>query len=201
MLCDRVLGNVYDERASRYAGKKHDPLTLTWRDCTRRAVRARTGSGRQIGVLLPLGATLRHGDVLFETADRLVVVTVTPCEAWVANFPDATSMASAALELGNLHVPVEVAGGLQLVVLPDGPTRGVLDRHAGVWRAEVRRFTPLRATIIGTAVNVARAANGVTADTAAASKSSNAGGRSRDIRLADHFTITNPPPQLTNNRE
>lgn len=195
MLCDHVLGNVYGERASHYAGKKHDLVALTWRDCTRRAVRARTGSGRQIGVLLPLGATLRHGDVLLETEDRLAVVDVTPCEVWVADFPDAASMASAALELGNLHVPVEVAGVLQLVILPDGPTRGALDRHAGKWRPDVRRFAPLRATVTGPAADSAGITRG------AAARSAGAGHPTRGFRIADQFTITNPPPQLTKSRE
>ena len=172
MLCDRVLGNVHDEPPARYAGKAQDILEITWRDCTRRALRARTESGRRIGVLLPLGAALRHGDVLLETEQSVVVVGVTPVEVWVADFPDAASMAAAALELGNFHVPVEIGAGAQLVALPDGPTRGVFDRYAATWRPEVRRFTPLRATVTAGAV-----------------------------RLAERFAVAPVRPQLTNSRE
>jgi urease accessory protein UreE len=78
---------------------------------------------------------------------------------WVAEFADAGSLAAAALELGNLHVPVEVVtdGSLPpaLVTPPDGPTRGVLDRLAATWRSEVRRFQPLRATVTAAGLCVA----------------------------------------------
>ena len=175
MLCDRVLGNIYSDPTGRYAGRVRDALELTWRDCTRRAVRGRTTNGRCVGVLLPVGINLRHGDVLTDEGDaEIVVVDVAMCEAWVAEFADAASMATAALELGNLHVPVEVAGELRLVTLPDGPTRGVLDRLASAWKAEVRRFQPLRATVAG-----------------------------GDVQLASTFDVvrSRPPAQLTNSRE
>jgi urease accessory protein UreE len=67
---------------------------------------------------------------------------------WVAEFVDAAALAAAALELGNLHVPVEVDGA-RLVTVPDGPVRAILDKYAASWRAEVRRFQPLRATVSG----------------------------------------------------
>jgi urease accessory protein len=185
MLCDRVLGNVDSDAAGHYSGRAGDVLELSWRECARRAVRGRTTSGRAIGVLLPRGDHLRHGDVIADDhAMGLVVVSVVPCEVWVAEFADAALLAAAALELGNLHVPVEVVadGSLPpaLVTLPDGPTRGVLDRLAAIWRTEVRRFQPLRATVT-------------------------AGG----LRVAETFTVVRrsrenqpgPPAQLTNSRE
>jgi len=185
MLCDRVLGNVDSDAAGHYTGRARDLLELSWRECARRAVRGRTAGGRRIGVLLPRGEHLRHGDVIADDAAKgLVVVSVLPCEVWVAEFADVGSLAAAALELGNLHVPVEVVtdGSLPpaLVTPPDGPTRGVLDRLATTWRTEVRRFQPLRATVT-------------------------AGG----LRVAETFTVVRrcpenqpgPPAQLTNSRE
>ena len=148
MLCDRILGNVDSDDAGRYAGRPRDALELSWRDCARRAVRGVTADGRRVGVLLAPGNHLRHGDVIADDAAAgLVVVAVTPCEVWVADFPNAAAMAAAALELGNLHVPVEVVAPLSLLTTPDGPTRGVFDRLAAAWRAERRRFQPLRATV------------------------------------------------------
>ena len=180
MLCDRILGNVASADPARFAGKEHDVLDVTWRDCARRAVRGRTRGGSAVGVLLPLGTTLRHGDVLVEDDHRIVSVNLLPCEVWVANCADAASLANAALELGNLHVPVEATADGQLVTPPDGPARGVLDRYAERWRPEVRRFQPLRATVIGTSGNLRlaesfqlkRAAATVTATTAAAGAAS-----------------------------
>jgi urease accessory protein UreE len=156
MLCDRVICNVDNDPPERFAGKARDVFEIAWRDATRRAIRGWSEGGLSIGVLLPLGMALRHGDVILEMDSSVVVVHVTPCEVWVAEFCDAASLATAALELGNLHVPVQVAGGLELVTLPDGPTRGILDRHATTWRPEVRRFEPLRSTVTSGSVRLAR---------------------------------------------
>ena len=115
---------------------------------------------------------------------RVVTVNLLPCEVWVAEFDDAMLLANAALELGNLHLPVEATANGQLVTPPHGPARGVLDRHAKHWRPEVQRFQPLRATVLGTGGN---------------------------LRLAESFelkhaaaTVTapaSPASQLTNSRE
>lgn len=149
MLCDCILGNVVSLAPDRIAGKAIDTLDVSWRECARRAVRGTTRGGVAVGVLLPLGQSLRHGDVLFADDARLVVASVIPVEAWVASFESPTSMAAAALELGNLHVPVEVAEGPALIALPDGPTRGVFDRRAAKWVTQLRRFAPLRETVLG----------------------------------------------------
>lgn len=150
MLCERVLDNIDPDVAG---ARRVDPLDLNWRDCYRRAVRGRTRGGVDVGVMLPLGTHLRHGDVLFDGDEGVVVANVLPCEVWVAEFADARALATAALELGNHHVPVEVAGA-GLVCLPDGPVRGVFDRHAKSWRREFRRFRPLRATVVSASVQL-----------------------------------------------
>jgi urease accessory protein UreE len=92
--------------------------------------------------------------VVFEDGRSFIEVHVLPCEVLVAEFADATSLANAALELGNLHVPVEAAG-LRLITLPDGPTRAVVNRYASTSRLENRRFNPLRATVLGGEVALA----------------------------------------------
>ena len=157
MLCDTVRGNVFVDDPARYAAKERDEVELSWRDCTRRAVRATSRTGRKIGILLPLGEQARHGDVVYEDDHAVVFVTLRPCEVIVAEFAEAGALARAALELGNLHVPVEATGRLQLITLPNGPAAGVIGRHASASRREVRRFEPLRATVVG---NEVRTANG-----------------------------------------
>jgi urease accessory protein len=155
MLCDRVLANTCREDAPHYAGKSRDVLELTWRDCARRAVRGVTRAGVRVGVLLPLGQSVRHGDVVFEDEASFIEVHVVPCDVLVSEFADAFSLANASLELGNLHVPVEVLAALQLVTLADGPVRTVLGRYAASSRVETRRFAPLRATVTGGEVGLA----------------------------------------------
>lgn len=139
---------------ARYAAKSRDEVELTWRDCARRAVRARSRGGTAVGILLPLGESVRHGDVVYEDDSAIIVVTVAPCEVVVAEFADPISLAKAALELGNLHVPVEASGTLALTTLPDGPAAGVFRRYASGTRRDVRRFEPLRATVLGSEVRL-----------------------------------------------
>jgi urease accessory protein len=158
MLLDRVIGKKGADATVTPARRSLDVLDLTWRQCGRRAVRGRTRGGRDVGILLPPGVTLRHDDVLAAGeghADEVLLVSVQPCDVWVAEFTDGAAMAAAALELGNLHVPVEVCQPPCLVTLPDGPVRAVLDRYATTWRPEVRRFQPLRATVGGAALRMA----------------------------------------------
>lgn len=154
MLFEQVLGNVFGDPA-RYAGRTYDRVLIGWRDCSRRAVRATSERGLRVDVLLPLGQSIRHGDVLTDDGTAIVVLDVVPCEVVVADFADAASLASAALELGNLHLPVEAPGGLQLVTVPEGPARGVLGRYASGSRVLLRRFAPLRGTVLAGNVGLA----------------------------------------------
>jgi urease accessory protein UreE len=174
MLLDRVIGNVAPGAPGPSPPARRDTLELTWRQCFRRAVRGRTAGGVEVGVLLPPGVVLRHGDVLAggEAPASEVMINVISCDVWAAVFADASSLAAAALELGNLHAPVEVSGDKLLVTVPDGPVRAVLDKYALSWRPDVRRFHPLRATVNAAA-----------------------------LRLDPSFRLVPGPPQLTNSRE
>jgi urease accessory protein UreE len=147
LLCDRVLGNVAASPAGEFAGKTADPLPLTWLDCTRRAIRAQSASGRDVGILLPLGGSIAHGDVLHRDDAYYVVVEIQPCDLWLVRAASPAGLAHVALELGNLHAPVEVWSDGYLLTPPDGPTEGVLRRHSANYTLCSRRFTPLRATV------------------------------------------------------
>jgi urease accessory protein UreE len=71
----------------------------------------------------------------------VIAVNALPATVLVAPIPDGLLAARVALELGNLHVPVEIGAG-QIVALPDGPTEAVLRRHGVPFRTELRRFEP-----------------------------------------------------------
>ncbi len=146
MLCEGAIGNVYRDDAGRFTGKEHDPVDLTWQQCNCRAVRARSRGGRHVGILYPRGIPPRDGDVLFEDGPRIGVISVAACEVCVALITDAALAAKVAIELGNLHLPVEVEAGPTLIFQPDGPALRVLRRYHVPWRNERRRFQPLRAT-------------------------------------------------------
>ena len=159
MLFDRVIRNLADADGPEAfdcdrepADGRRDVVDLTWAECARRAVRATSRAGRKVGLVLPLGQPVRHGDVLLEDADVMLVVNVVPCRVLVARPRDAREMGVLACELGNLHVPVEVADG-ELLTPPDGPSRAAVERLGIPFAEEIRRFAPLRISVL-TAVGV-----------------------------------------------
>jgi urease accessory protein UreE len=160
MLVDRILRNLDDAApaAAQAPGASSPParpeidwLDLTWRDCARRSFRKRTRGGREVRVLLPPGTRVRHRDVLIEphptpagVADAPVVaVNLRLAELRVAAPASPADLARLALELGNLHVPVQVRDDTgELLLLPDGPTDALLARLGIPTRIESHRFTP-----------------------------------------------------------
>jgi urease accessory protein UreE len=96
-----------------------------------------------VNLLPPLGAGLRDGDVVFEDRSRRIVIRVCPAEVYVARPPDLRTMGVLAAELGNLHLPLEIAAN-ELLTPRDGPAAGVLARCDVPFTIERRIFHPLR---------------------------------------------------------
>lgn len=126
-----------------------DTVTVAWHECAARALRKSTQAGRPVSVLIPIGHSLRDGDVLTDDArENAVRVHVPPCDVWLITPTDACQLAIIAIELGNLHVPVEVTPVGELLTVPDGPTRQVLDRYGVPYTSHARVFAPRRATVL-----------------------------------------------------
>ena len=148
MLCDRVLGNLDSPAAAPLrAGKAVDYLDVTWADLHRRALRAVTRGGEAIGVLLPLGQQLRHGDVLRVDDRRVVAVNLLPADLLVGRPGTSMRMGLVAVELGNLHFPVEI-GDDEIATLWDGPAEAVFRQFEVAYERVTRRFTPLRSSVL-----------------------------------------------------
>src|SRR5687768_10862296 len=122
-LVDRVVRRLTDGESETEAPRL-DHLDLAWDALRRRAQAVTTRRGRPVRLLLRVGTTLRHGDVLVDSADLLLVVDVTPCEVWVARPTSSAQSALVALEWGNLHVPVQVCADGTLLTPADGPALG-----------------------------------------------------------------------------
>ena len=138
MIFDRIIANMDSQET---AGLRVDDwLDLHWRECFARAARLHTRGGQQIRLLLPLGAQLRHGDVISD-GKREIGVAVRPCDVLLCQAPDTSTALSLALGLGNLHAAVQVQGE-QLIVLPDGPVEELLHALDIAFTSEVRRFEP-----------------------------------------------------------
>jgi urease accessory protein UreE len=142
MLFDRFANDVPPAQRERL-----DTVEVEWQECNARALRKTTSRGENVGLLIPIGASLQDGDLLATSDGFVVRVVVPPSEVWVIEAGDSETLAKVSLELGNLHVPAQSAGR-QLIVIPDGPTGEVLDRYGCSYRIETRVFAPLRATVL-----------------------------------------------------
>jgi urease accessory protein UreE len=150
MLFDLHLGNA--AHLDLDPGGLTEIVDIPWHECAGRALRKTTRAGHAVGILIPLGVSLRDGDVLAREVEGgrrdILLVHVPPCDVWLISPANAHQLAQIALELGNLHVPVEVTATGELVVIPDGPTRQVLDQYRVLYKPAVRVFAPLRATVL-----------------------------------------------------
>jgi urease accessory protein UreE len=69
------------------------------------------------------------------------VANVVPTDVFVARLATIADMGKLALELGNLHAPVQIADDA-LITLADGPAEEVLDRLAIPFSRCDHRFEP-----------------------------------------------------------
>lgn len=75
-------------------------------------LRAELEDGREVGLFLPRGLTLRNGDLL-QSDDGLVVVRIVAAPEPVSTVRsnDALALARVCYHLGNRHVPLQVEAG------------------------------------------------------------------------------------------
>lgn len=146
MWCDRVRGNIaVSDFPESWNGRAIDLVDIEWTEC-RRTLDKASRAGRRVRVLLPPGTRLLHGDVLWEDEKNVLVVNVIPREMIVVRSADQQVMALLALELGNLHWPVQVAED-EVMFPEDGPVLEVLRKLGMSFEREIRRFAPV-ATMI-----------------------------------------------------
>jgi urease accessory protein len=77
----------------------------------RSRVRARLEGGEDVGILLPPGSILRHGDKLVADDGTIARVEAAPELVSVVRSRDWLALARAAYHLGNRHVPLELGDG------------------------------------------------------------------------------------------
>lgn len=143
MLCERVLGNLDLEPG---LDADVDWLDLSWFDCAQCAVRRQSRGGTNVRILLSVGQSLHHRDILFRNAPAVMAVNLIPADVLVACPRTLCEMGQLAVEFGNLHQPIQIDAD-ELIVLFDGPTEGIFNRRGVPHRHERRRFIPEPASI------------------------------------------------------
>jgi urease accessory protein len=86
-------------------------LTLPFDQRQKSRLRARLDSGEDVGLFLPRGTVLRHGDRLRTTTGLVVEVRAAPETVSIARTDDALLLARAAYHLGNRHVALQIGPG------------------------------------------------------------------------------------------
>ena len=86
-------------------------LTLPFELRQKSRLRTRLDSGEEVGLFLPRGTVLRHGDRLRATDGRVVEVRAAPETVSTARAADSLLLARAAYHLGNRHVALQIGSG------------------------------------------------------------------------------------------
>jgi urease accessory protein len=137
MLFETILGFLDDA----VADKPTDFVDVAWHETLRRTLRRCTRGGREVGILLPIGQRITHHAILFDSPELRIAVNVLPTDVLVARPTTIEAMGKLALELGNLHAPVQISGET-LITLADGPAEEVLDRLGIGYSQSAQRFEP-----------------------------------------------------------
>jgi urease accessory protein UreE len=108
MLVESAIGTINDG-GTPVNFDAIDWLDLNWSECRKRFGQKRTRGGAEVRLLLRLRQTLKHGDVLGYWHDgRPVVVNLLPANVLVIRCDSRSDAITAAFQIGNLHLPIEV---------------------------------------------------------------------------------------------
>jgi urease accessory protein len=89
-----------------------DSLTLPFELRRRARLRARLDGGAEVGLVLPRGLSLKHGDRLATRDGSLIVeIRAKPELLSTVDTPDPHLLSRAAYHLGNRHVPLQIEPG------------------------------------------------------------------------------------------
>lgn len=104
MIVNETIGTISEYPVN---GRTIDYLDLEWFESTKRIQRKKTRLGEDIAIkFLREGQRLREGDVLFENAEKLIVVNILETEAIVMKPSSMLEMGTVCYEIGNKHIPL-----------------------------------------------------------------------------------------------
>jgi urease accessory protein len=116
-------------------------IELAFEQRERSRFRATLLSGEEIGVDLPPGTLIRHGDRLRLADGRVVAVEAAPERLLEVRAHDAIGLARIAYHVGNRHVPLQIGEGW-LRLLPDHVLQAMIERLGGHVQVVDEGFQP-----------------------------------------------------------
>lgn len=104
MICKEVIGNV---ETYPIGSKIKDVLNLEWHETTKRIMRKKSEAGQEIVIkFLREGTRLKESDIIYEDADKVVVVNILPCDVIQVTPRSIYEMGAICYEIGNKHLPL-----------------------------------------------------------------------------------------------
>jgi urease accessory protein len=121
---------VIADRFAAASAPADEVIELAFEQRERSRFRALLLSGEEIGVDLPRGSLIRHGDRLQLQDGRVVAVEAAPERLMEVRAVDEAGLARLAYHIGNRHVPLQVGNGW-LRLLPDHVLRAMIEGLGG----------------------------------------------------------------------
>ncbi len=144
MLIQQKIRNLGKDPAPPHT----DRLPLEWFETRKRILRRKTLGGIELSLkFLQENPELTEGDVLYESDDLLISVTVIPCNCIVIRPADWLQTAAVCYEIGNRHLPLYFDDS-ELLVPFDRPLMQLLQQqNIPVTAADRQLLQPLKTTV------------------------------------------------------
>lgn len=145
MICQDIKGNIFDQDLLTVNEELYgfEIVAISWDECAKRILRKKTDLSHEIGISLPYQTTLRHGDILLQDDEHMILVFVQPCEVLVSFAASIQELGVLAYEIGNRHLPLQITEKGEIVLLPDQPTQLLLKKLGAHYEKQSRRFQPI----------------------------------------------------------
>jgi urease accessory protein len=121
------------------SGKLIETVPFEWFERNNKIVKKVSSGGTDIG--LKLSEPLCDGGVLFEDEDKVIVLSLLPCELTRVGVSSAWEMGRACFELGNRHLPISI-GDMTVSTPYDRPTYEYLEKSGFHCERVTEKFTP-----------------------------------------------------------
>ena len=113
MITEKITGKLTQ------TDKQVDYVSIDWFERDKKLLRKTTDKGEEIGIKIP--TPLNENDIIYEDENRIIAVTIAPCDLIAVKISDIREMGRLCFELGNRHLSLAI--GEDEVKCPyDAPT-------------------------------------------------------------------------------
>jgi urease accessory protein len=137
MIIEKILGSLLE----RSPGKHIETVPFEWFERNNRILKKVSSDGTDIGIRLSEPVLLYDGDILFEDENRIIALSLLPCELTKVSVFTMREMGRVCFELGNRHLPLSV--GDSWVSTPyDNPTFEYFQKLGFICDRVTEKFEP-----------------------------------------------------------